>query len=128
MDDTARAEGLRVLREAFPALARDMVGPDGRSELDGRFAGELGDLALSGVFGALWTRPGLDRRSRRLVTIGILIALGVDDELAVHLRSALDDGMTRSELEEIVLHSTAYAGFPRAARAQAVGERVLADR
>lgn len=120
MDDR-RADGLRVAGEMFPEIAAAMEGPDGPP----RFAGELGELALTDVFGSLWARPGLDRRSRSLVTLGILIALGASEELAIHLRGALANGLDVAELEEVIYHAAGYAGFPMASRAAAVGRRIL---
>jgi 4-carboxymuconolactone decarboxylase len=67
----ARTEGLQVFRELLPGLI-----PDGAASLgDGGFAGELGELSIDNVFGSLWTRPGLGRRDRSLVTLGALIAM-----------------------------------------------------
>jgi alkylhydroperoxidase/carboxymuconolactone decarboxylase family protein YurZ len=61
-----------------------------------------------------WARPDLGRRERSLLTIGILAALGRDDELAIHLRGAIRNGITDPELEEVVRHVAAYAGMPAA--------------
>ena len=61
-----------------------------------------------------WTRPELGRRERSLLTIGILAALGRDEELAIHLRGARRNGLTDAELEEVVRHVAAYAGMPAA--------------
>ena len=120
-----RAEGVRVVREMLPEIAEEMIGPDGENAMDGQFAGEIGELALAYAFGDLWARPGLDRRARSLVTLGILIAVGADEELAIHLGAARRNGLTVGELEEVVYHATGYVGFPMAGRAQAVGQRVL---
>jgi 4-carboxymuconolactone decarboxylase len=120
MDDR-RAEGLRVAAEMFPEIAEAMEGVDGPA----RFAADLGELALTDVFGALWARPDLDRRSRSLVTLGILIALGASEELAIHLRGARVNGLEVRELEEVIYHAAGYAGFPMASRPAAVGERIF---
>jgi 4-carboxymuconolactone decarboxylase len=77
------------------------------------------------LFGRLWGRPGLDRRSRSLVTIGILIGRGASDELAFHMKAAIRNGVTRTELEEIVYHASGYAGFPAASQARQAGIRAL---
>lgn len=61
-----------------------------------------------------WTRAGLGRRERSLLTIGMLAALGRDEELAIHLRGATNNGLTDDELEEVVRHVAAYAGMPAA--------------
>ncbi|MBW0105760.1 carboxymuconolactone decarboxylase family protein [Pseudonocardia sp. KRD-291] len=116
-----RAKALELLQEMIP----DMLSGDGQQVLASGFASELGDMSLDNVFGALWSRPGLDRRSRSLVTIGILIALGSTEELKVHFPVALVNGVTREELEEIVYHSAGYAGFPAASTARLAGMEVL---
>jgi 4-carboxymuconolactone decarboxylase len=117
----ARTEGLQVFRELMPGLI-----PDGATSLgDGGFADELGELSIDNVFGSLWTRPGLGRRDRSLVTLGALIAMRAVDELRLHMPIALRNGLTVEEIEEVVYHLTGYAGFPAANAARAVGREVL---
>jgi 4-carboxymuconolactone decarboxylase len=114
-------EGLNLFKDMMPGLI-----PDGVTTLrGGGFADELGDLSVDHVFGALWTRPGLDRRSRSLVTLGALIALRANDELKIHFQIALRNGLTVEEIEEVVDHMTGYAGFPAAAAARNIGSQVL---
>jgi len=120
MDD-ARAAGLQVFRELVPGVLPDDV----TSFRDGRFADELTDLTLDHVFGAIWNRPGLDRRSRSLVTLGILIALRASEEQRFHFKIALQNGLTPEELEEVVYHSSAYAGYPAAVNAMTVAREVV---
>ncbi|WP_406691866.1 carboxymuconolactone decarboxylase family protein [Saccharopolyspora sp. ID03-671] len=121
---TDRDEGLELLREMLPEMLDSQTSDE--LQMEG-FAGELAELSLQSVFGALWTRPGLDRRSRSLVTLGILIALRANEELAFHFPIALRNGLTRAELEEVVYHATAYAGFPAASAARLVATRSLGD-
>ena len=116
-----RTDGLTVFKELMPGLLPDNVA----SLRDDGFAGELGELSLDHVFGALWTRPGLDRRSRSLVTLGALIALRASDELKIHFQIALNNGLTLQEIEEVIYHMTGYAGYPAAASARAVAREVL---
>jgi 4-carboxymuconolactone decarboxylase len=116
-----RTEGLNVFKELMPGIIPDNV----ESVRDGSFADELFELSIDHVFGSLWTRPGLDRRSRSLVTLGALIALRADEELKFHFPIALRNGLTLEEIEEVVYHMTAYAGFPAAATARKVGSEVL---
>lgn len=120
MADT-RTEGLGVIKEMLPGLIPDNV--TGLS--DGGFADQLGDLSLEHVFGALWTRPGLDRRSRSLVTLGALIALRAGDELKLHFQIALHNGLSLEEIEEVIYHMTGYAGYPAAVNARRVAREVL---
>jgi len=111
--------GLKIFQEMMPEIKG--VAP----QINKRFACELGSLSLENVFGTLWTRPGLDRRSRSLVTLGILIALQASEEMAIHFPIALRNGLTREELEEVVYHATAYAGFPAASEASHIAGKVL---
>jgi 4-carboxymuconolactone decarboxylase len=90
-----------------------------------KFGMQRGPLAVEFVFGQLWARTGLDRRSRSLVTLGILIALGQLDELKIHVVAAIRNGCSTQEIEEALLHSTAYAGFPRASQATAAAAEAL---
>jgi 4-carboxymuconolactone decarboxylase len=120
MADT-HTKGLDVFKEMVPGLI-----PDGVTSLrDGSFADELGDLSIDHVFGAMWTRPGLDRRSRSLVTLGALIALRANDELRYHFPIALRNGLSAEEIEEVIYHMAGYAGYPAAATARSVALEVL---
>jgi 4-carboxymuconolactone decarboxylase len=120
-----RQAGLDVVREMLgPAAAEAMS----KSAESGDFAGEISELALNSVFGALWTRPGLSRRDRSLVTLGILIALRASGELRFHFPVALENGLTKAELEEVIYHATGYAGFPAAASARLVAVDVLGEK
>ncbi|OZC44459.1 4-carboxymuconolactone decarboxylase [Rhodococcus sp. WWJCD1] len=77
------------------------------------------------VWGGVWTRPGLDHRSRSLLNLGILIALRAHEELAGHVRGALRNGLTRTEITESVIHTAGYCGAPAALAAMRVVQRVL---
>jgi 4-carboxymuconolactone decarboxylase len=116
----SRTQGLHVLKEMLPGIPDDVT-----SLRDGGVADELGELSLEHVFGALWTRPGLDRRSRSLVTLGALIALRASDELKIHFRIALSNGLTIAEIEEVIYHMTGYAGYPAAVSARKLATEVL---
>ena len=85
------------------------------------------DYITRAVWGGIWTRPGLDRRTRSCVTLAVLTALRAHDELALHIRGALRNGLTREEIAEVLLHTGAYAGVPQANSALAVAKRVLAE-
>ena len=118
-----RSEGLDVFRELMPGVMPDDVS----SLRDGGFAQELGELSLDHVFGSLWTRPGLSRRDRSLVTLGALIAMRATEELRFHFPIAVRNGLTVEEIEEVVYHLTGYAGFPAANAARRIGREVLPD-
>lgn len=116
-------EGMDIFKEMLPGL----IPEDVTTLRDGGIADELGDLAVDHVFGALWTRPGLDRRSRSLVTLGALIALRSVDELKFHFPIALRNGLSVAEIEEVIYHLSGYAGYPASATARNVAREVLAD-
>jgi 4-carboxymuconolactone decarboxylase len=89
------------------------------------FNREFQDLLTRYAWGEMWTRPGLPRNTRSLVTIAMLIALGQDDELKLHLRASSAAGVSRHELRELLLHSAIYCGVPAANRAFKLAEEVL---
>ena len=89
----------------------------------------LGHHVAAFAFGDIYDRPGLDPRSRQLVTIGALTALGgCEPQLRVHIGAALNVGLTREEIVEALVHSAVYAGFPRALNATFVARDVFAER
>ncbi|MEV6560409.1 4-carboxymuconolactone decarboxylase [Nocardia sp. NPDC051756] len=79
------------------------------------------------VWGSIWTRPGLDRRTRSCITLAILTALGRHEEIAMHVRAAIGNGLTTEEIAEVLLHTGAYAGVPAANAAFAIGRQVLGE-
>ncbi|WP_460867115.1 bifunctional 3-oxoadipate enol-lactonase/4-carboxymuconolactone decarboxylase PcaDC [Rhodococcus aerolatus] len=84
------------------------------------------DVITTGAWGSVWTRPGLDRRSRSVVTLAALTALGMEHELAMHVRAAIRNGLTPLEVSEVLLHTSVYAGVPRGNRALALAVEALA--
>lgn len=120
MDDNAAARreaDLAIIAEQFsPAMAERL-----RSFTSTQpFGAEMGDLAMRNAYLALWLREGLNRRDRSLITVAMLVALGSHEELAIHARIALENGCTVKELEELIYHATAYAGFPAASAGRMV--------
>ena len=79
------------------------------------------------AWGAVWTRPGLDRRSRSLITLTALVARGATEELAHHFRGALRNGLTKAELIELLMHCAVYCSFPAALTAFRVARKVFAE-
>jgi 4-carboxymuconolactone decarboxylase len=79
------------------------------------------------VWGSVWTRDGLERHSRHLVTIAILAALGREHELELHVRSTINTGVTAEQLREVLMHVAAYAGVPAANSAFAIAKRILTE-
>jgi 3-oxoadipate enol-lactonase / 4-carboxymuconolactone decarboxylase len=85
------------------------------------------DFITRYAWGEVWTRPGLDRRTRSAITITALVALGHEKELAMHLRAALRNGLTPEEIKEVLLHSAIYCGVPAANAAFAVARQVFEE-
>jgi 4-carboxymuconolactone decarboxylase len=85
------------------------------------------ELITRVVWGDVWTRPDLDRRTRSCITLAALTALGSEAELAIHVRAARRNGLTPREISEVLLHTAMYAGIPAANSAFAVAQRVLAE-
>ncbi|HKA90331.1 MAG TPA: 4-carboxymuconolactone decarboxylase [Haliangiales bacterium] len=122
MDDRERyAKGMEVRRAVLGdahvdrALARTAP-----------FNRELQDLITRYAWGEVWTRPGLPRATRSLVTMAMLIALHRDEELRLHVRGAIANGVSHDEIKELLLHAGIYCGMPAAHSAFRVVEEVLA--
>ncbi len=117
-----REEGLRVRREVLGAEHVD------RSLAQAsEFARPLQELVTEYCWGAIWTRPGIDRKTRSLLNIGILTALNLNHELGVHARGALTNGATVEEIREVVLQAAIYCGVPAALDASRTVEKALVD-
>jgi 4-carboxymuconolactone decarboxylase len=91
------------------------------------FTAPFQELITGYAWGEVWSRPGLDRRTRSCVTLGVLVALRCEEELALHVRAALRNGLTPEEIREVLLHTTVYAGVPAANTAFAIAQRVLRE-
>jgi len=87
----------------------------------------LADYTDRVLFGDVWERPGLSPRDRSLVTVAALVALYRTNELPVHLKKALDNGITRDELIEVITHLAFYSGWPTANSAVTIARRVFAE-
>jgi 4-carboxymuconolactone decarboxylase len=85
------------------------------------------DFITRYAWGSVWTRDGLDRRTRSAITLAVLAALGRENELALHVRAARTNGLAPEEIGEVLLHTAVYAGVPAANAAYAIAQRVLAD-
>jgi 4-carboxymuconolactone decarboxylase len=92
------------------------------------FTAPFQDFITRYAWGAVWSRDGLDRRTRSAVTLGVLTALGREHEIAMHVRAALRNGLSAQEVGEVLLHTSVYAGVPAANRAFAIAAEVVAER
>lgn len=91
------------------------------------FTAEFQDLITRYAWGTIWTRPGLDRRSRSMITLTALVARGHHEELAMHVRAARRNGLTNDEIKEVLLQTAIYCGVPDANSAFRIANQVLAD-
>jgi 3-oxoadipate enol-lactonase/4-carboxymuconolactone decarboxylase len=100
---------------------------DGAVERTTDFTRDFQELITRYAWGEIWTRPGLDRKTRSAITLTALIALGRDEELAMHVRAARRNGLTDDEIKEVLLQSAIYCGVPAANSAFAIAQRVLEE-
>ncbi|WP_347813279.1 4-carboxymuconolactone decarboxylase [Actinomadura sp. KC345] len=121
--ETARhARGMETRREVLGDAHVDRA--EARKDA---FTADFQDLITRYAWGEIWSRPGLDRRTRSCVTLTAMVAGGHLDELAMHVRAALRNGLTRDEIKEVLLQTAIYCGVPAANSAFAVAQRVLAE-
>jgi len=113
-------EGMKVRRE--------VLGDEHVDRATGKatdFTRDFQELITSYAWGEIWTRPGLDRRTRSAITITALVALNHHNELAMHTRAALRNGLTPDEIKEVLLQAAIYCGVPAANSAFAIAQQVL---
>ena len=120
--DSSHERGMKIRREVLgdehvdDAVARTTP-----------FTADFQELITRYAWGEIWTRPGLDRRTRSCITLTALMALGRLEELEMHVRAALRNGLTEDEIKEVLLQGAIYCGVPAANAAFAIAQRVLAD-
>lgn len=122
MDERERYEsGLGVRRAVLgdPHVDRSLAKRNDFNE-------EFQALITRYAWGEIWTRPGLPRHTRSLLTIGLMVALNRSDEFKLHVRAAFNNGVTREEIREVLLHCAIYAGVPAANSAFHLAEDVFA--
>jgi 3-oxoadipate enol-lactonase/4-carboxymuconolactone decarboxylase len=123
MDDAERAaQGMTVRREVLGDEHVDRA-VAGTTPLTAPFQ----DFITRYAWGEIWSRPGLSRAERSMITLTALVSLRQEGELAMHLRAALRNGLTPDQIGEVLLHSAVYAGVPAANRAFAIAREVLAE-
>jgi 4-carboxymuconolactone decarboxylase len=91
------------------------------------FTAPFQDFITRYAWGDVWSRPGLDRRTRSVITLTVLTALGHENELAMHVRAAVRNGLTADEITEVLLHTAIYAGVPASNTAFGIAQKVLAE-
>jgi len=120
--DSTRAAGMQVRREVLGDAHVDRAAAAADD-----FTAEFQQFITTYAWGSIWTRPGLDRRSRSLITLTALVAGGHHEELALHLRAARRNGVTREEIKELLLQTAIYCGVPAANTAFRIAQGVLAE-
>jgi len=127
-DEGERSEDQR--RDAGTTVRREVLGD---AHVDRAVAGttpftaDFQDLVTRYAWGEIWTRPGLDRRSRSMITLTALVAGGHWDELAMHVRAAVRNGLSVDEIGEVLLQAAVYCSVPSANRAFAIAQEVLGE-
>jgi 4-carboxymuconolactone decarboxylase len=121
-DDERRANGMRIRCEV---LGDEHV--DRATAGTTPFTADFQDLITRYAWGEIWTREHFDERTRRILVIGTLMALGKWEEFEMHIRAARRNGLTTAEIKEVLLHSAIYCGGPAANRAFANAQEILAE-
>ena len=122
MSDDLLEQGMTTRREVLgdAHVDRAMAAADS-------FTADFQEYITRAAWGAVWSRPGLDRRTRSCITVAMLAAQGSEHELALHIRAALRNGVSVDEIKEILLQVAVYAGVPRANRAFSIAHDALDD-
>ena len=123
MDERERYDkGMRVRREVLGDTHVDRTLKNKTA-----FNGEFQDLITRYAWGEIWTRPGLPRHTRSLATLAMLVALNRADELRLHLRASVNNGVTRDEIKELLMQCAIYCGVPAANSAFHLAQEVFAE-
>jgi 4-carboxymuconolactone decarboxylase len=120
-------------REAGEKIVRELMGDETAERLlasadSGTFGSAIAGYAVDEAFGEIWSRPGLDRKARSLVSMAVMIALRQPNEFAIHMRIALNNGLTLDEIEEALITALPYVGFPAVATALTAAGKVIEER
>jgi len=123
MNDAERhAQGMTVRRQVLGDAHVDRA-----VERTTDFTAPFQDLTTRYAWGEVWSRPGLTRAERSMITLTALVVLRQEEELAMHLRAALRNGLSVEKIREVLLNAAIYAGVPAANRAFAIAQRVLSE-
>jgi 4-carboxymuconolactone decarboxylase len=122
MTDPAHDAGMSVRREVLGDAHVDRA-----IERTTEFTAPFQDFITRYAWGDVWARPGLDRAMRSAITLAVLTALGRENEIEMHVRAALRNGLSPSEVGEVLLHTAVYAGVPAANAAFAIAQRVIEE-
>lgn len=109
-------------------VRREVLGDEHVDEAEARtttFTRPFQEYVTGAAWADMWDRPGLDRRTRSAITLAVLTALRAEDELAMHVRAALRNGLSPEEIAEVLLHTAVYAGLPAANAAFKIADSVI---
>jgi 4-carboxymuconolactone decarboxylase len=121
-DEERQAAGLEMRRRVLGEAAVANAGKT-RDE----FSGEIQDYILRQVWGSVWTRPGLDLKTRSCMVLSIMMALGKWDEFRLHVKAGFNNGLTKEDVREIIIQNAAYCGAPAGAHAMKEAQAVFAQ-
>ena len=121
-DDDRQETGMRIRREVLGDAHVDRA-----VERTTEFTRDFQSFITRYAWGDIWSREGLDRRTRSCITLAVLTALGREAEIAMHVRAARRNGLTPEEIGEVLLHTAVYAGVPAANAAFAIAQEVLSE-
>lgn len=122
MDDNNFKQGMKIRRMVLGDAHVDRAETN-KTPFDADFQHFITETA----WGSVWARPGLDRRTRHLITLAMLAALGKEHELAMHIRATQNTGVTQDELKEVFMQVAIYAGIPAANTAFSIAKSVYAE-
>jgi 4-carboxymuconolactone decarboxylase len=114
-------EGMKTRREVLGDAHVD------RATADAGFAQPWQEFITRYAWGGAWSRPGLDRRTRSVITLTALVSLRAENEIGMHVRAALRNGLTPEEIAEVFIHTAVYAGVPASNSAFAIARKVLEE-
>jgi len=121
MDEKKRyEEGMKIRRAVLGDAHVDRA-----IATQNEFTAEFQELITRYAWGEIWARPDLDRKTRSLITIAMMVALNRSEELQLHLKAALKNGVTRAEIKEVLLQAAIYCGVPAANHAFHMAEQVF---
>jgi 4-carboxymuconolactone decarboxylase len=121
MDEKKRhEEGIKIRRAVLGDAHVDQA-----MATQNEFTAEFQDLITRYAWGEIWSRPDLDRKTRSLITIAMMVALNRSEELQLHLKAALKNGVTRAEIKEVLLQAAIYCGVPAANHAFHLAEQIF---
>jgi len=122
MNEELYNKGMKTRREVLGDAHVDKAEAN-KTDFDADFQ----EYITNSAWGAIWSRPHLTKRERSMITIAVLTALGLEEELAMHIKATKNTGATEADIKEVLMHVGVYAGVPRTNGAMKIAKQVLAD-